>query len=583
MDEPWVLLSSGGNQQSFQNRGSCPDLTKNWTGDGDISWGFDWDPTLDMMPAPFATVEAHDDQGLIQTARFVEADLPDTKACAGPATYRAEGLYATLGDRKYDASRVFGFRFPDTTGVIATTAHAAVEDALNQLGGQYLSGYLLPSSSFELTDSEDFIGRSALDVIGSMNTVAGGLATPLVAQVRNGYFTWTALDLAARYQVDIEGSSAKAKPHYDATKVFNRVIVLWGKGNQPVTYPETVVYDQVPTAVDLVVNATTEVFTIAAAQQLAKGLYQRVQSLEYGWSCIVTIPWGAGVDELGVGPISPARIRTARMIRLANLNAVSRWGANAARFTDLQLIKSARWNGKAKELTLDCGEVRSQTDTVRFQAGSGSSRILWSYQTPGLSTPVPANDKLAKFGPQLTEDAIASGVPAPVSYGVTAYNKETNQVLPTHSFPAPVKIIERIYTSDGAVFTAGLLETGEFYEDVPPCVLTYWSLTSALAGTITVNINRAAKNSDGTYQKTGSGDSEQLVAGALVGQISLTSAKFNQAAVSWRIPEEARLIYTVTGSPSVLTMFTMTLTGDRIVPGFPTGLDTVPAIGAKSA
>ena len=582
MDEPWVLLSSGGNQQSFQNRGSCPDLTKNWTGDGDISWGFDWDPTLDMMPAPFATVEAHDDQGLIQTARFVEADLPDTKACAGPATYRAEGLYATLGDRKYDASRVFGFRFPDTTGVIATTAHAAVEDALNQIGGQYLSGYLLPSSSFELTDSEDFIGRSALDVIGSMNTVAGGLATPLVAQVRNGYFTWTALDLAARYQVDIEGSSAKAKPHYDATKVFNRVIVLWGKGNQPVTYPETVVYDQVPTAVDLVVNATTEVFTIDAAQQLAKGLYQRVQSLEYGWSCIVTIPWGAGVDELGVGPISPARIRTARMIRLANLNAVSRWGANAARFTDLQLIKSARWNGKAKELTLDCGEVRSQTDTVRFQAGSGSSRMIWSYQTPGLSTPVPANDKLAKFGPQLTEDAIASGVPAPVSYGVTAYNKETNQVLPTHSFPAPVKV--KMSGRETSVPVAGLLTPGLGYmAEVPPCELTYWKLACTPSGSISIQVHTAARaqSSDGRGPYT-----VPLVADRLILTASVSGSTFAETYIAAdaieRITEDSILLFTIVSATTV-TAWVLDINGNRIVPGFPAGLDTVPAVGTKSA
>lgn len=584
MEEPWILLSSGGNQQTFDDC-SALDLAKNWTGDGDISWDFEFNPLTDQAPPAFALVEAHDDLGLIQTARIASFDLPDTKECAGTVTYRAEGLWASLTDRKHAGTRRYGFRFnEDPDPVIATTADAAVVDAITQLAGAYILGYTVPSSTFELSDTEDFIGRSTQDVIGSMNTVGGGLATPLVAQVRNGYFTWEALDLAARYQVSCD--VAKVKPHYDATKIYNRVIVIWGKG-QAVTYPDTVVYDQLPSAVDLVVNASTEVFTVAAATRLAEGLYQRVQNLEYGWSCTVTIPWsGGGVDELGIGLISPARVRTARMIRLVGLDAVSRWGANAARFTDLQLIKSARWNGKAHELTLECGEVRSQTDTVRFQTLSQSSRMIWTYQTPGLSTPTPSNDKLLKFGPELTTDSIAGGVPSPVGYGVTAFNKETNQQLPTHSFPAPIKI-EKGGSNGAAAFTAGLLDQAEYRSEIPPCVITSWILTGSPSGSISIRVSLAKKDTDGSYLLTAGLMTEDRI----ILTATLTSGSFATHTFSGtvgpdqvvRIPEDAILLYRVTENATNTTKFTLTLNGNRIVPGFPEGLDTVPSVSTRSA
>lgn len=568
-----------GEQWSFQDAADCPTVEKLMTGDGPVTWTYPFTQFRDRLPPRHAHVRVEDNDGLVQTARIVRRAPPATDLCEGPCSITAEGYAASLSDRKLAASTYFG---PVWTGLsLAHTPEDVVVYAVTQLG-EHVSYAEIGSTDLQLSDTEDFQGKTAQDIINSMTAVGAGLATPFAWSVKNGIFRWGPIDLAPRYQV-MCADGAVVTPVDDASKLYSRVVVIYGK-NQTVSFPNTISYSQIPTIVDLVVNASYEITSEAMALSLAQGLYARLSELELGWSATITIPGTTAIEWIGHGPIAPWRVPAQAAIRIPDLEPGARSGSKHA-MRDVQLMTQCRWDGPQNQLVVSCGEIRNPSDFIRRIIARSNANAVTSLYTPGLSVPQKAVEKIFDNGPGLPDpgtDETGAPLPTPIRQATVPLSSEHNQPLPSHDYPKPMALIHHAYSPDGEVFTAGLLETAANQTKVPPGVITHWELESSFSGTITIQIHRAAKDATGAYVREGSGDAEQHVPGALVGQIFLTSAKANRGTAFWRIPEESLLIYTLVDPIVNVKDWHLNMIANRVVPGFPVGYDTVPAIGEKS-
>lgn len=598
MDDLWIKLSYSGHQESFQGRGSCPNLSKVWHGDGQISWTFDWRSGSDQLPPRFANVEAHDNLGLVQTGRVTQRTPPSTADCGGTAMYVAAGLAEALGDRVFTTETVYGPRWPDGPQVIAQHPDDAVSHALGQGGGGYVSAFDITETTIELADSEDFIGRRIRDAINAMTAQAGILTSPFVWQVKNGLFTWKPLATEARFQTQI-AQGAEVVAQDDTSGLYTDVVVIYGN-NQIVTHPETIVYSELPTQVTLVVNATYEIGTISEARRLAELLYARLQTLELGWSTTIKIPFGTPVEQLGIGAIRPWRVPAAAVIRIPDLDPVGRWGSHAATLSDEQLIIEASWNGTDNTLMLRTGEVRRAEDQVRrIMAAGGGSRVIWSLQTDGLYLPTRDGDRTPLVGPALTTEAGTSGEPAPISYGAPAFSKEHEVILPEVQPAMPYTVIVKAYSDDGLVFktdgtTANVRDDGlvkDLDYEIPFGKVTHWQMRSTVSSTITVEIYTQRRKSDGTYdfETTGANLGDPIRDRLLITAL-LSAAKYGYAVYATepvdlrpRVPaisESApigpfnttqNILVFINGTPAGATDFSITIEGIRIDPRMPAG------------
>ena len=270
---------------TWNNDGCSFSVEKLMEGDGPVTWSYPFSQNNDRLPPRFAHVDVRDGKGIFQTARIMRRTPPSTDACDGDCRIDADGYMVAAQDRRFEASVNFG---PTWTGAsLAQTAGDALTYSLLQLAQDITVDPTQISSAVSLTDSENFQGRSAQDVGMSMAALSSGFVTPIVFSVREGVARFWPLDVAPRYQV-LVGEGAVVAPSDDASRLYNRVIVIWGH-NQFATYPDTVSYQHIPRAVDLVVNATSEVFTAGSALDLAANIHARLDSLELGWSYTVTV------------------------------------------------------------------------------------------------------------------------------------------------------------------------------------------------------------------------------------------------------------------------------------------------------
>lgn len=423
----------------------CPTLEKVWTGDGPITWTYNYRAGIDRMPPRHAHViiEVEGEESAPQMGRVVKKAPPDSSLCEGPCTITTEGYISSLSDQgipgEVSLLDAQGNPAPEHRSVffgpvwegspLGLTPEAAINYAVRF--APHVGIGPVDSSGFLLTDTEDYLGRPPMDVVNAMTAMAAGFATPFAPSVRNGVFEWGPLDLGARYQV-LCADGAVVTPTDDATRLYSRVMVIWGKG-QVETYPEVIVYDQIPTIVDLVVNAGTEVRSKAAAQQLAAGLYSRVRSLELGWSCTINIPEGTPILEDGV-EINPLFVQTQKMIRVADL---AEHYDPAEGIPNIHLITGATWRGdeKGTGLTLRCGEVRDPRAIVRATMSAGS-RTVWAVQQPGLSQPTRDANKLKLLGPPSVEVPTA-GKPAQIDHVIPAADTKQQTLDPTVVPPQP--------------------------------------------------------------------------------------------------------------------------------------------------
>ncbi len=588
-----------GEQWSWQDDGGCPTLEKTMAGDGSITWSYDFTNGVDRLPPRHAHVEVLDGDGVIQTARLVRRQPPASDQCTAPCQLAAEGYAAALAGRKFGGGTqitpslmvgpvAFG---PVWTGTsLGIHPEDAVTYAVSQLGAPVEVG-IVDESGFQLPDTENFQGRSAQDVANAMANFGAGLATPFVWLVKKGVFTWGPIDLAPRYEV-LVANGAVITPTDDASRLYTRVIVIW-QGNQAAIWPETISYEHLPSIVDLCVNAGAEVKTPAAALQLAQGLYARLGELELGWSWNITIPGTTAIEWIGHGPIAPWRLDASAMLRVPDLDPITRWG-NKHPSPEALIITSLRYDGTANQLTGTCGEIRDPSQFVRKVMFSGGAAMAPPFRsTPGTVRQIKDAGKISTFGPFLststgTPGALAPGPatsPAIIDYKTPAVVSQYNQPPISHEAPKPIKI-EKGIQGDLATAT-GLLDTGMVWSDVPPCEIDTWYLGATPKGSMTLEVYKAAANTGG-FQTDSSGD---LVQGSLVLTASLSGQKFASHRFSTstgtstnskpRVEEQSVFLYKLTNISSS-TGWQITMNGNRIVPGHPTGFNTAPAVGSKS-
>lgn len=584
----WARDIETGEQWTFQDASQCPVLDKGLTGDGTITQVYEFTQFKDRRPPRFAHVEAVDNQGVVQTGRLVRWQPPGTDLCSGPCTLTAEGYGAALNDVKNSDSWKYG---PVWTGTShGLTPEAAIDEAVSRLGAGLVTVEHLDTTSFVLPDTEDFQGRAAIDVVNTMSGFAAGLATPIMWSVRSGRFRWEALDLGARYQTTI-ADGAVITPADDASRIYTDVLVI-GNGFSA-SWPTTISYTQLPSRVTLVVNAGSEVKTPAAALQLAQGLYGRLSELELGWSWNFTIPGQTAVDLVGTGPISPWRMESARVLRVPDFEGGNRYGTKHGPPNQM-LVTSARWDGNANQLTGSCGEIRDPSAFVRRVLSAGTPSVIPLYQAkPGEMRAIRDAGKIETYGPRLSTSTSdpraltpgASTSPALVDPRIPSVVSEYNQPPISHESPKPIKVEKGAQDSSG--FTTGLLDTGRYWSDVPPCEIDTWYLSASPSGSLSLEVYTASTNSSG-FQTDASGD---LVPGTLVLTATLSGAKFGLHRFSTstspstnskpRITAQSIFLYKLT-SISNSTAFQITMNGNRIVPNHPGGFNTAPALGKAS-
>lgn len=572
---------------AYQDNAACPNLEKTMTGDGMISWSAPFHQFKNTRPPRHAHVEVSDLDGVVQTGRLVRFNPPGTDVCDGDAQYSAEGYAAAGRDRKDTNATPYG---PVWTGTSrGLTPEAAVTDALTRWNG-VTAGTISPSG-FTLPDTESFQGRAAADVANAMAQFGAGLATPIVWTVRKGIFRWGPIDLGAKYQVTLN-DGAVITPADDATRLYNHVLVIWGKG-QYAEWPTTLSYSQIPTQVTLSVNAGQEVKTPGAALQLAQGLYERLQELELGWSWNFTIPGDTKVDLVGGGKINPYRMDCAQVLRVPDFEGYTRYGAKHGCPNQL-VVTSLRWDGQQNQLGGSCGEIRDPSAFVKQVMATNTFSMGSPFTTkPSTVRTVKDAGKVATFGPYVstatgTAGAVARGAatsPSPIDYRTPAVVSQYNQPPISHEAPKPIKVEKGV---QGTLATAtGLLDTGLVWSDVPPCEIDTWYLSCTPKGNVTVGVYKATTNSSG-FVVDSSGD---MTAGTLVLTASISGAKFGLHRFSTstspstnskpRLTEQSILLYKLTDITSA-TGWQITMNGNRIVPNHPDGTNTAPALGKAS-
>lgn len=539
-------------------------LEKLVNGDGSVGWTLQsFTQFTDTLPSDHAVVYVEDDLGEIQRARLIHADPPDTSLCTGPARFTAEGDGARLGDQKFDADVAFGPQFPGGPSTVATTPEAMVEYAISQnvplvsIQPTVVTGYTLPGM-------ESVLGRTAHDVVNTAIATSAGSATPHYWSVKKGVFRYQTLDLAARYEVSIAGGAICA-PKRDATRKYNRVIVMWGQ-DQVVTYPDTLSYVRIPTQVDLIVNAGSELYTEAAALRLAAALYAKLEVLELGWTWTVTVPGTTQIQKLFPGDTGPLsrhyRMDAGYFLRIPDLDPIGRYGPKHPSPTQL-LMTHVRWSGERNETVITCGEMRDPSErtvaVVRDIMYRATSPVVHALQTPGLNIARPNANKLNAVGQQsatATADLTTSGgaaIPQPIRAGTVQQAAKQRTVDPSALPPLPP--LQQF--QDGTPDTSGV----KTKIGVPPMKVLSWSaLTSGIqsdyAGTWTRRSN-----------------------GAVVASFNLagSSEKVNQAVGSTTvnstigvIETDDFLIYTVTtpASSTAVTFVTNTLRCVRHFEGY---------------
>jgi hypothetical protein len=475
---------------------SCPTLEKFLTGDGPVSFQYTLPRDSAGIPTEplfrrHAHVRVEDGATLIQSARIIHRDLPSSDSCAGPTQIRCQGYYDRLGDRKFAASTVYGPVYDGTS--LADTPEEAIVHAVTSIGGATIpvppaaTGYLIQ-------DDDDYAGRPAVDVVRAMSAYTNNLVTPFIGAVRNEEFTWQAVNLSFRYQVSL-GNGVRLTPRDDATRLYTRVVVLFGadavngSGRVPpriVTYPPTIDYTKLPTLVDLVVNAGVEIRDLPSAQRLAEGMYGRMSALELGWTARLEIALSATVME-GLSPVALERVQAGSYIRLADFDPEEMYGDPDIP-TD-HLITHATWNGE--NLMLELGDMREAADMARMVRQSmyeGSNRILHAMQAISTATrdanktrligdPTPDDDS------QTTAEDGTTPTPNRVDHGIPTVDTKQNTVDPTALPPQPPEVN---VSFDPAV-TGEQITTWH-----PPTIFTRYSLRASRACTVTVQGTRVS-------------------------------------------------------------------------------------------
>jgi hypothetical protein len=555
---------------------SCPRIERQMTGDGPVEWTY---PFVAPMPWRHAHVSIADDLGEFHTARVVLRTPPDTACTTENATIVARGYNESLaGDRKFDVSTAYGPVYealvvtaPDHPQIsqvvtLAGTTNEAVTHAVSQLGSSVSVG-AVTGTGFDLTETENFIGRPALDVIQMATARGGGLATPYTWYVRKGIFTYRPLDTAARYAVTI-GDGVNFRPSDDASKIYTRVIVIYGK-NDAVTYPAVIDYTHLPSIVDLVVNAGTEVKTQADALQLAQGLYARLQTFELGWAGQLIIQPDAEILELGL-PINPWRVNGAQFMRMVNLNPMSRYGES---IPSEMLITKVSYDGpNGGVTTIDLGEIRDVSgrtaSLIRKTLFAVNSRSIWSQMEHNLSTPLRDNDKARTVGPDIATsttdltDASGNPVPPPIDHGLVAVSPEQETVHPDVETPKPVTIAIVCGFWHGTD-ASGVALTPPFREPsvpIPPMQIDRWEMETDAAATVTYKLYR---------KSTGALMTTVNLAGTTENSSTLTPASNPALRIVTKdsvIPE-----LTVADDSATIHWCVIRLWGSRLFPGYKGG------------
>lgn len=502
------VTSPGLGQQTFipgQNGVTCPALEKLPTGDGPVRWTYTFRQYADALPAWHAHVSVEDDVGggEIQTGRVSALDPPDTDTCeGGVCAVTAEGYNASLADRGFGTSVVYGAAF-GTGATIALTPEAAVSHAVSQLGS---SVTLTPpvATGFQIPDSENFLGRSATDVIASMANIGASLATPFVWSVKRGVFRWGPLDTGARYAVNL-GPGVVYRPHGDAKRLYNSVIVVWDR-DQAVSYPTIIPHDQLPGIVTLRVNASGEIGDFASATRLAESLFGRLQALELAWGGTLTMTDGrthAG-DERPNAPaitsagaiVAPYALPAGNFILMNGLDATARYGRA---IPHIQLVTHVTWDGERNILTCELGEMRGAAEFARIARHAvydAVSRTSLAAADASLSVASRDADKTRLVGPALADDPSQTtddGSPSPrrLDHGTPTVDVKQNTVDPASLPPVPPEIV---------VVLASLSTTGEKLTTWhPPTVFTRYSMRASASCTVTVTAHRV---SDGVLMLT---------------------------------------------------------------------------------
>lgn len=473
-----VVDALTGQTWDYTDRGACPTLEKLVTGDGSITWSIDFTQFVDTLPPDHSRVYVEDPDGEIQRGRLVSASPPDTSLCTGPCQFVAEGDSARLRDQKFDDDVKFGPVFDGTS--LGLTPEAAVEYAISQ-NVPLVSVTPITPTGFTLPDTESFLGRTAHDVVNTMTAVSAGLATPYIPSVRKGIFRYAPLDLSPRYEVTC-ANGAIVTPRRDASRLYNRVIVIWGN-DQVITYPSTISYGRLPTAVDLVVNAGTEIHTALAALRLAEGLYAKLQTLELGWSWTVTIPADAQIQRLfpgDSGPTAHNRMNAGYFLRVPDLDPTGRYGPHHPS-PDHLLMTHIRTGGESGETLVTCGEMRDPAErmiaTVRDVMYRANSRVVHALQTPGLNIATRDADKLNVIGQQsatAASDLTSSGglpAPQPIRPGVPQQSVKDNTIHPT-ALP-PQEVVQQFH--DAEPTTSGI----KMKVVVPPEKALSWTMMTS--------------------------------------------------------------------------------------------------------
>lgn len=496
-----IRVTNADGQQSFTCARTTPTLVDRADGgDGPITFAFDMTYGDDIPLDRFAHVDVSDEDGQIQTGFINNRSLPDLAGYEGQAKYIALGYGSALGRRRFNASTKIGPLWPnvpsqslDGTEIpnvtpIATTAHAAVDYAVASLGG----GHVYPHDvgfGPDLLQTQEYLGRSAQDVVNDMSALSLWLSTPFKFQVHGWQLTWRAVDLAARYQVDVKRCTAMATD--DCGKLYNHVIIIWGK-YQTAEWPEVLDYRDIPDQVDLCVNAANEIHDYATALSLAQGLYSRIREMELGWSVTLTVPHETAIEEMGVGPIENGyRCRAAKGIRLVNLPT----GLGRNPVPERMFVHERTWDGPGGgNTTLILGDPRDQAAAIRqTMHAAGGSRMIISMAQPGLSTPV-RNLYDTMVGPPLPLAAsisVGSGggstaLPPPQDHGVPLVDTKQDTVAPEALPPQPPAVPFQINDAD----TTG--KKGASF--IQPMRITHYSLVASKACTVTINVYRG----DGT-------------------------------------------------------------------------------------
>jgi hypothetical protein len=536
-----------GEQWSFQDDGACPTLEKGMTGDGGITWSADFQSFTDRLPPRHAHVVVTDDLGIVQTGRLVRRTPPGTDICDGPAQYGAEGYAASLGDRKHSEPTTYGPTW-ESFSFISLFPEGAVSHSVSQLGSNVSIGTISPSG-FTMSNTESYQGRTAQDTANAMASMGAGLSTPFVWSVRKGVFNWGPVDLAPRYQTSVaDGATFTATD--DASRLYTRVIVLWGAG-QSAVWPGVVTYGQLPTIVDLVVNAGAEIKTPAGALQLAQGLYGRLGELELGWSWNFSIPGTTAIERMDAGYI----------LRVPDLDATNRWGTKHP-CPDELLVTSCRWDGNSGMLTGTCGEIRDPSHFVKqVMYGQTPSAPALFGSKPNEVRRVRDAGKIEVFGPYVAESSATGAVrpslyptssPAPIDYKIPAVDTKQDTQHPVTLPPMPPPVVFH----DGDPTTSGVKTK---FITAPVKALSWTLTTSGIQSDYRATLTRRSNGAViATLDLAGTSEKIDQVIGFPT----------NQDSTIGLVETDDILIYTVT-TPASSTSMTFVAAGVRNVRHFP--------------